>query len=108
MSAWAYLFAAIFLEVAGTISMKLSDGFTKLTPSVLLFVFYIASFVALTLALKRLDVSITYAVWSGVGTALIALIGIYYFKEPLTALKIISIVLIILGVIGLNLGAKQH
>jgi len=108
MTAWLYLLAAILLEVAGTISMKLSEGFTKLLPSVLLFVFYALSFVSLTFTLKRLDVSVTYAVWSGVGTALIALIGIYYFKEPLTALKIISIVLIILGVIGLNLGAKQH
>jgi len=108
MTAWLYLLAAILLEVAGTISMKLSEGFTKLLPSVLLFVFYALSFVSLTFTLKRLDVSVTYAVWSGLGTALIALIGIYYFKEPLTALKIISIVLIILGVIGLNLGAKQH
>ncbi|MEW6354249.1 MAG: multidrug efflux SMR transporter [Pseudomonadota bacterium] len=108
MSAWTYLFAAIFLEVAGTISMKLSEGFTKLVPSVLLFVFYIASFIALTLTLKRLDVSITYAVWSGVGTAVIALIGFVYFNEPLTALKIISILLIIVGVVGLNLSVKQH
>ncbi len=108
MSPWVYLAAAILLEVAGTTSMKLSDGFSRALPSALLFVFYGASFVAMTLAVKRIDMSITYAVWSGVGTALIALIGIFYFKEPVTALKVSSIGLIIIGVIGLNLGPTQR
>jgi small multidrug resistance pump len=107
MQHWFILAGAIMLEVAGTTSMKLSEGFTKVVPSVLLFVFYAAAFVALTLALKKIEVSVAYAVWSGVGTALIAAIGILYFREPASALKLISIVLIIVGVVGLNLcGAK--
>lgn len=58
----------------------------------------------MNMVLKRMDVSIVYAIWSGMGTALIAIIGILWFKEPVTAIKIISLTLIIFGVIGLNLG----
>ena len=105
---WLYLVLAILLEVTGTTCMKLSEGFTKLVPSILLFVFYSLSFGMLTLALKRIDVSVAYAVWSGVGTALIATIGVLWFKEPITALKLISLVLIIGGVVGLNLSGGTH
>jgi small multidrug resistance pump len=105
---WFYLACAIVLEVTGTTAMKLSHGFTRLLPSVLIFVFYGASFVALTFALKKIDVSIAYAVWSGVGTAAIAVIGIAYFREPATVVKLVSIVLIIIGVVGLNLGGMKH
>jgi small multidrug resistance pump len=108
MMTWIYLVLAILLEVSGTTCMKLSEGFTRLAPSVLLFVFYALSFGMLTLALKKLDVSVAYAVWSGVGTALIAAIGVFWFKEPVTALKLISLGLIILGVIGLNLSGAAH
>lgn len=104
MSAWVYLAGAIVLEVAGTTSMKLSHGFSRLLPSLLLFVFYACAFVGLTVALKRLDLSITYAIWAGVGTILTALIGFVLFKEPVTVWKVISIALIIVGVIGLELG----
>ena len=105
---WLALAGAIVLEVSGTVSMKLSDGFTKLVPSILIFVFYAASFAALTLALKRIDVGVAYAVWASVGTALIAIIGILYFKEPFSLLKVFSIFLIIAGVIGLNLSGAKH
>ncbi len=108
MKHWFYLTCAILLEIAGTTSMKLSHGFTKIVPSILIFVFYATSFVALTLALKKIDVSIAYAIWSGVGTALIAIIGIAYFREPATIVKILSILLIIIGVVGLNLGGIKH
>ena len=108
MQGWLYLVGAIALEVAGTTSMKLSEGFSRLTPSILIFVFYALSFVLLTLALKTIDLSITYAVWSGLGTALIAVIGFLYFTEPVTAIKIGSILLIVLGVVGLNLGGLRH
>jgi small multidrug resistance pump len=105
---WLYLVLAILLEVSGTTCMKLSEGFTKLGPSILLFVFYTLSFGMLTLALKKLDVSVAYAVWSGMGTALIATIGVLWFKEPVTALKLISLGLIIIGVVGLNLSGGAH
>jgi small multidrug resistance pump len=100
---WLFLASAILFEVAGTTSMKLSHGFTRLTPSILIFVFYTVSFISLTYAVKKIDVSVSYAIWSGVGTALIAMIGVYYFKESMTTLKFFSIILIILGVIGLNI-----
>ena len=104
---WLALTGAIVLEVSGTVSMKLSDGFTRLVPSILIFVFYAASFALLTVALKKIDVSIAYAIWAGVGMALITVIGILWFREPATAMKLFSILLIIGGVVGLNLsGAK--
>lgn len=105
---WFYLILAIILEVSGTTSMKLSQGFTKILPSIAMFIFYILSLISLTLALKKVDVSVTYAVWSGLGTTLIAIIGILYFKEPSTIIKILSICLIITGVIGLNLSGGGH
>jgi small multidrug resistance pump len=108
MISWIYLIIAILFEVAGTTSMKLSHGFTKLLPSILIFVFYGASFTALTLCLRHLDVSVAYAVWSGLGTALIAAIGMAYFKEPLTTFKVFSIGLIIVGVICLNMSNARH
>jgi small multidrug resistance pump len=105
---WVYMILAILFEVLGTTCMKLSQGFTKTVPSILLFVFYGACFSMLTLALKKIDVSLAYAVWSGMGTALIATIGILWFKEPLTVWKLISLALIIAGVIGLNLSGSTH
>ncbi len=102
------LLLAIVLEVCGTTSMKLSQGFTRLWPSVMIFVFYGLSFTLLTFVLKRLEMSIVYAIWSGVGTAIIATVGILYFKESLTLLKLASLALVIIGVIGLNLSGGVH
>ena len=108
MQSWIILSVAILLEVAGTSCMKLSQGFSRLIPSILIFVFYGLSFVGLTFALKKIDVGIAYAVWAGIGTALIAAIGMVYFKEPLTLIKLVSILLIITGVVGLNLGGVKQ
>ncbi len=105
---WLYLVLAIVLEVSGTTSMKLSQGFTQMLPSVLMFLFYGLSLGALTLALKSIDVSVAYAVWSGLGTAVIATVGVLWLKEPLNTLKIVSLMLIIIGVIGLNLSGDVH
>jgi small multidrug resistance pump len=108
MTPWLLLVAAIVFEVAGTTSMKLSAGFTKALPSVLLFVFYALAFGALTLTLKKMEVSFVYAIWSGLGTALVTLIGILYFKESANIFKIASIGLIILGVVGLHFSSTAH
>jgi small multidrug resistance pump len=102
---WLALTGAIALEIAGTTSMKLSHGFTRTIPSVLLFVFYALSFALMTIAVKRIDMSVSYAIWSGVGTAVIALIGVFAFRESLTTVQVVSIVLIIVGVVGLRAGA---
>jgi len=104
---WILLFVAILLEVAGITSMKLSRGFAEMIPSIAVPVFYVLSAAAVILALKRLDLSVTYAIWSGVGTALAAMIGIAYFREPLTLFKVASLALVILGVVGLSLAARQ-
>jgi small multidrug resistance pump len=104
---WLYLILAIIFEVIGTTSMKLSEGFTKTVPSILMFIFYILSLGALTLALKKFDVSTAYAIWSGLGTALITIVGLYFFKESISITKILSITLIIIGVIGLHLSGEH-
>ncbi len=100
---WVYLGLAIVFEVTGTTCMKLSEGFTRFVPSVLMFVFYFLSIAAIAIALKTIGVGVAYAIWSGLGTALIAAIGILAFREPVTALKLFSIALIIAGVMGLGL-----
>jgi len=107
LQAWIWLIGAIVFEVLGTTAMKLSEGFTKTMPSVAMGVFYILSLTALTYALKKFDVSMAYAIWSGVGTALITLIGIWYFKESVSVMKLASIGLIIIGVVGLHLSGEQ-
>jgi small multidrug resistance pump len=105
---WLFLVLAIVAEVVGTTCMKLSSGFTQLLPSVAMVIFYGISLSTLTMALKKIEVSVAYAIWSGLGTALIAIIGIFGFKEPATALKIMSILLIIIGVVGLNFSGGTH
>lgn len=104
--AWALLSVAIFFEICGTVCMRLSDGFTRLTPSMLLFVFYAISFALNTLVIKVLGLSVVYAVWSGVGTVITAAIGIWYFKEPATAMKMVSIGLVVIGVMGVHASSR--
>jgi small multidrug resistance pump len=104
---WIYLSAAILFEVAGITSMKLSRGLSEPLPSLAVIVFYICSAMAVILALKRIELSTAYAVWSGVGTALAAMIGMAYFREPLSLFKLGSLALVILGVVGLSLAARQ-
>lgn len=102
LKAWLLLTLAIIGEVAGTTFMKLSHGFTELKPSIGIFVCYAISFAFLTLSLKRLEVGFAYALWSGMGTLLIFLVGVFYFSEPVTLLKTVSVLAIIVGVIGLK------
>lgn len=108
MSPWLWLLVTILFEVAGTICLKLSCGLTKFIPSALTFVFYFICFAALSLVLKRLDVGVAYAIWAGLGTALIALVGILHFGEPITIIKIISLAFIVIGVVGLNISGGVH
>lgn len=100
--AWFYLILAILTEVAGTTAMKLSDGFTHFLPSVLIFIFYSLSLVSLTLSVHRFEIGFAYAIWSGIGTLLIFLIGIFLFHDSLTVIKTISLFCIIVGVMGLK------
>lgn len=103
---WLYLGLAIVLELAGSTCLKLSHGLTHLWPSIGLFGFYAVSFVLAALAMKVISLSTAYAIWSGVGTALTAVIGFAYFKEPMAALKLVAIGLIIVGVVMLQVAEK--
>jgi small multidrug resistance pump len=96
------LAAAIVSEVVATVCLKASDGFSRPIPSAITVVGYLISFWLLALVLKELSVGTTYAIWSAVGTAAVALIGIAAYGESASLLKIASLGLIVLGVIGLN------
>jgi small multidrug resistance pump len=98
---------AIATEVAATISLRYSDGFTKLLPAALTLGGYALSFYLLALVLRDISVSTTYAIWAGAGTAAVALIGMAVLGEPATAVKLTSIALIIAGVVGLNLSGAS-
>lgn len=102
-----YLACAILVEIGATTCLKYADGFTKLWPSVGTIAGYVISFFLLAQALRSIDVSIAYAIWSGVGTALIAAIGILWLGEPATALKLGGVALIVAGVVALNLGGAH-
>jgi small multidrug resistance pump len=104
---WYFLAAAIVFEVAGSTSMKLSQGLSKAGPTAMMFAFYAVAFACNAMALKKLDLSVTYAIWSGLGTAAVAVIGMTWFEEPVTALRLISITLIVLGVVGLAMSAGR-
>lgn len=104
---WLYLFLAIISEVFGTTSMKLSAGFTKPLPSILIFVFYALSLTFLTLALRVMPVGMAYAIWSALGTALITAIGVLWFGEGMNTIKVISLLLIIAGIAGLHF-SQEH
>ncbi|MFF3670061.1 DMT family transporter [Microtetraspora malaysiensis] len=107
--AWGLLVVAGLFEVAMAYSLKMSAGFSHLWWSVGFFVFSVLSFGLLSLALKSLEVGTAYAVWTGIGAVGTALLGIALLGDNASLLKIISIVFIILGVIGLNLaGGAAH
>lgn len=99
---WISLIIAIVFGVLGTFAMKLSHGLQHVKPTLLLIIFYLISFIALTFAMNHIELSIVYAVWSGVGTLLMAAIGVLHFHESLSLKKIIFLILIIIGVIGVH------
>ena len=102
-----YLAAAIVLEICGTTALKLSQGFTQIGPAGIVVLCYVASFALLSLALRGIDLSVAYAVWSGVGTAIVAAIGIVWFGESAGAWKLLSLALIVSGVAGLHLSSRS-
>ncbi|OCT15726.1 hypothetical protein A8709_14535 [Paenibacillus pectinilyticus] len=105
---WLLLILAILFELAGTTSMKLSEGFTRFWPSILMFVLYGFSFTLLNYALTYIEVGVAYAIWSGVGIVLITMVGFVLFKESFNPTQLAWMLLIVIGVIGLKLSSKGH
>ncbi|MDP9467542.1 MAG: multidrug efflux SMR transporter [Chloroflexota bacterium] len=105
----AWLALAIGSEIVATVSLKLSAGFSKPTPSVVVVIGYAISFYSLSMSLRTIPLGVVYAVWSGVGTAAVVVIGVLLFREVLDAVKVAGIGLIIVGVVMLNgAGAASH
>jgi small multidrug resistance pump len=103
MAAGLLLALAIAAEVAATVALRSTHGYSRPLPLLVVILGYGAAFFLLGLVLRSIPVSVAYAVWSAVGTAAIAVIGMAILGEPVTALKVASIALIIAGVVGLNL-----
>ncbi|MFF8863722.1 DMT family transporter [Streptomyces sp. NPDC015139] len=102
------LAGAIAAEVAATTAMKYTEGFTRLWPSLVTSLGYVVSFALLAQTLKTVQIGTAYAIWSGVGTAAIAVLGLLLFGEGLSPAKVAGILLIIGGVMVLNLGGTAH
>jgi quaternary ammonium compound-resistance protein SugE len=103
--AWILLFFAGLLEVGWAVGLKYTDGFSRPWPTIGTGLALIASMALLGLALRGLPLGTAYAVWTGIGTLGTATLGILLFQEPATALRLVSIALIVAGIIGLRLAS---
>ena len=103
---WFILFLAGLMEVGWAIGLKYTDGFTRLWPSIWTILAMLCSVVLLGIAMKALPVGTAYAVWVGIGAIGTALLGIVLFEEPATAMRLMSLVLIFIGIVGLKLSAS--
>ena len=106
--AWIFLSIAIAAEILGTLSLKASDGLSKLWPSLGVLIGYALAFTLMAISLKKLDVGITYAIWSGVGIIGAAIGGVIFFDQHLSRMTIIGMAIIIVGVVVMNLGGASH
>lgn len=106
MPHWIYLSIAIVAEVVGTSFLKSAEGFTRLLPSLIVVLSYVVAFFFLGLALKTLPVGIAYAIWAGVGVALIALVGYAFLGQRLDAPAILGMALIVAGVVVINVFSR--
>ena len=107
MNKWIYLTLAIFSEVLATASLKSTEGFTKLWPSVLVLVGYSAAFYFLSMTLNSIPIGVAYAIWSGVGVAAITLVSIFFLDQKIDTAGFIGIGLIVAGVIILRLFSES-
>lgn len=102
-TSWLLLLIAILAEVVATTNLKLSQGFSKPLPSAMVVIGYALSFWLISLAMKTIPLSIAYAVWSGLGTLIIATIGVVFMHESMSFVKVLAIAMIVVGVVLLNL-----
>lgn len=105
--AWAFLAVAIGSEILATVLLDRTDQFTRPGWSILVVAGYVTSFACLAQALRTLPVSLAYALWSGIGTAVVAMIGVLFLGEDLSVAKVVGLVLIVAGVVILNLGGAH-
>ena len=98
----AWLALAICSEIIATVSLKVSDGFTRPIPAAVVVAGYALSFYALSISLRTIPLGVVYAIWSGIGTAAVVVIGLFLFRESLDAAKVVGIGLIIAGVVIVN------
>ncbi|HMJ91512.1 MAG TPA: multidrug efflux SMR transporter [Candidatus Acidoferrum sp.] len=104
--AWLLLIIAGFLEITWLVAMKFSHGFTKLWPTVFVFVIGSVSFYLLSLSLKTIPVGTAYVVWTGIGAVGGALVGMFWFNEPRDAWRLVSMALVVAGILGLKFTAR--
>lgn len=103
---WVYLFIAALFEVVWAIGLKYTAGFTRTVPSTITVIAMIASFYFLAIAVKTLPIGTAYAVWTGIGATGTAIFGMIFFNESRDLLRLASIALILLGVVGLKLSTR--
>lgn len=104
---YVFLMVAIALEVVATSLLKLSDGFTRLWPTVGSLAGYVVAFALLAVVVRDVPVGVAYAMWAGLGTAAIATIGVLFLHESLTVAKVAGVLLVVGGVVTLNLGGAH-
>ncbi len=107
MRMWAYLALAIASEVMATASLKSTEGFTKIVPSVVVLIGYSAAFYFLSLTLEDIPIGVAYAVWSGVGVAAITLLSVFFMDQKIDLAGVVGIALIVIGVVVLRLFSES-
>jgi small multidrug resistance pump len=99
---WLWLSLGIAFEIVALVFMKKSEGFTKLYPVILVLLFYCLALGCLVLVLRKMDTSVAYAIWASAGILVMALVGILWLNEPVSVIKVVSMLLIVAGVVGLE------
>lgn len=107
LSAWLLVAASVIAEVVGTVALKYSDGFSRPLPSGMAAACYALAIWLMAVAMRQLDMGITYAVWAASGTAATAIVGIALFGEPVDTTKALGLVCVVGGVVMLHLGNPQ-
>lgn len=107
LSAWLLVAISVVAEVVGTVALKYSDGFSRLLPSGAAAACYALAIWLMAVAMRQLDMGITYAVWAASGTAATALVGIAFFGEHMGSVKALGLVCVVAGVVMLNLGGQR-
>jgi small multidrug resistance pump len=107
MNPWLILSLSILSEVVGTILLKMSNGLTKPIPTITMGICYVGAIWLMGIAAKHMEIGLTYAIWAGVGTALTAILGVFFFSENFSFFKTAGVTSIIIGVVLLNLSQKS-